>query len=84
MHTNPRPQSNITVNETGGAARCQVLAALGAAVTAAGESNKVVKKEANKGEMDGSGVGEEGGRGQWWILLIAIVIPRPAENDYLH
>lgn len=51
-------------------------AVLGASVRAAGESNKALKKGRIKGEMDGSGEGEEGaGGGQWWILLIAIVIP---------
>lgn len=85
-HTNQRPQANIAVNKTGGAARRQVLAVLGAAVAATGESNVVVKEEANKGEMDGRGEGDEGGvGGAWWILLIAIVIPPPAaENGYLH
>lgn len=75
-HTNSRAQSNIAVNETGGPDRRQVHAALGASVRAAGESNKALKKGRIKGEMDGSGEGEEGaGGGQWWILLIAIVIP---------
>lgn len=47
---NLRPQSNIAVNEAGGAARHQVLAVLGAAVTAAGESNSVGKNRRMKGK----------------------------------
>lgn len=48
-HTNSRAQSNIGVNETGGPARRQVHAALGASVRAAGREQQGSEKRPNKG-----------------------------------
>lgn len=84
-HTNSRAQSNIAVNETGGPDRRQVHAALGASVRAAGESNKALKKGRIKGEMDGSGEGEEGaGGGAVVDTAHCHCYSPPAENGYLH
>lgn len=73
----PDTQSNISVNETGGPLLHRVLTALSVSVTAGEErARKHRINKIEKGEKGERMEAEKKGRAEeWWILLIAIVIP---------
>ncbi len=72
----PDTQSNISVNETGGPLLHRVHTALSVTVTAGGERERKQSQQDRKREKRGRIEAERKGRAEeWWILLIAIVIP---------
>lgn len=69
-------QSNISVNETGGPLLYWVHTALSVSVTAGEEREHRRSTESTRQEKKGERMEAEGrGAEEWWILLIAIVIP---------